>query len=126
VGDMRLGESWGRWHPFALVGSIALIVPQLIGTFGASRNQPGRHDVDALAIAIAVVGPPSLYAIRRYTPAVLWFIAGITAVYLVRGYAYGPVFISLVLAVVAAVVFGYRYAAWAAMGVVVVIHFAAN
>src|SRR5699024_1326640 len=100
AGCIGLGGAWGRWRPFALTLSIALVVPQLIGTFGASRNQPGREDIDALAIIIVVIGPLSLYAIARHTRPVLWFVAGITAVYLVRGYPYGPVFISLVLAVV--------------------------
>src|SRR5699024_6786646 len=90
---------------------------------GATEHQPERHDVDALAVIIVVVGPLSLYAIARHTRPVLWFIAGITAIYLVRGYAYGPVFISMALAVVVAVVLGYRYAAWAAMGAVVLVHF---
>lgn len=119
------GRAWGRWRPIALAASVLLIAPQLLGTLGAAEHQPERHDVDALAVFIVVAGPLSLYAIARHTRPVLWFIAGITAVYLVRGYAYGPVFISLALAVVVAVVFGYRYAAWAAMGAVVLVHFIA-
>lgn len=119
------GGAWGRWRPIALAVSVLLVVPQLLGTLGATEHQPERHDVDALAIIIVVAGPLSLYAMARHTRPVLWFIAGITAIYLVRGYAYGPVFISLALAVVVAVVLGYRYAAWAAMGAVVLVHFIA-
>jgi signal transduction histidine kinase len=55
---------------------------------------------------------------------VLWFVAAVTLGYLLRGYAYGPVIISLVVALFAAVVRGHRTAAWLAAGFVYVGHFA--
>ena len=43
---------------------------------------------------------------------VLWFVSAVTLVYLLRGYAYGPVILSAVVAVLVAVVRGHRTAAW--------------
>jgi signal transduction histidine kinase len=50
----------------------------------------------------------------------MWFVVAVTAVYLVRGYAYGPVLASLAIATVATVVLGHRATAWAGLATVIV------
>ena len=99
---------------------------QVIGTVGASRRQPDRHDLDALAIGLAIAGPVALLWMRRSPVRVLWFVAAVTLTYLLRGYPYGPMVISLVVALVVCVVTGHRVAAWLAAGFVYVGHFAAR
>ena len=46
-----------RWP--VVVGAVALAFFQTGGTFGASRNQTGDREPDALSIAITVLGPLS-------------------------------------------------------------------
>ena len=98
-----------------VLGSFALAVFQVVGTIGASRNQQAEHTLDALAIAIAVVGPLALMLLTLAPRAVIVFIAATIVVYLWRGYAYGPVFAGLAIAAAAVVARGHRLAAWLAM-----------
>jgi signal transduction histidine kinase len=101
-----------RARPRAIVGAVALAVFQVVGTFGASHNQTGHRDVDALTIAIAVLTALSLVQVVRWPRQVMWFVVGLIVVYLVRDYAYGPVFASLGIAAVVTVVRGHRLTAW--------------
>jgi signal transduction histidine kinase len=122
-----------RWAPglgrprgpiLGIVGPLVLTVFTVVGTFGAARGESGRHDIDALGIVLAVVVPLSLLAVRSHPVAVLWFVTLGTLGYLLRDYPYGPIMLSLVVAVVAAVMLGHRWAAWLALGVVYVGHLA--
>jgi signal transduction histidine kinase len=110
-----------RWHFLATVGPFVLAAIQVFGTFGASHNQPDTTDVDALAIMLLVVGPMSLLAIRIWPQAVLAFVTAVTFVYLARGYPYGPVFTSFLIAAVVNIVLGHRIAAWCAVGAALVL-----
>ena len=87
-----------RWP--VVLGAVALAFFQTGGTIGASRNQTGDRGIDALAIAIAVLGPLSLILLRRWPREVMAFVSAITVVYLLRDYAYGPVFACLAIATV--------------------------
>ena len=116
---MRAGTRW-----VSVAGPVLLAVFQVVGTFGASEGQPERRDVDAIAIVLVLAGPVALLFLRRFPVQVLWFVSAVTAGYLLAGYPYGPVVLSLVVAVVAAVVRGHRVAAWLAVGALFVTHFA--
>jgi signal transduction histidine kinase len=104
----------------ALFGLLPLLFFQVGGTVGASHNQTGHRGLDALAIVIAVLGPISLPFLFRWPRLVLWFVVAITVTYLLRDYAYGPVFASLAIATIATVVRGHRLTAWLGLGTVVV------
>jgi signal transduction histidine kinase len=99
-----------------VLGPLALTVFTVVGTFGAARGEPDRHGLDALAIGLAVAVPLSLAAFRRYPVGVLWFVTGGTLLYLERDYPYGPIMLSLIVALVLAVMSGHRTWAWAAAG----------
>lgn len=103
-----------------LLGSLVLTFFQVGGTVGASQNQTGHRDLDALTILIAVLGPLSLPFLVRWPRQVLWFVVAITITYLLRDYAYGPVFASLAIATVGTIVRGHRVTAWLGLGTVVV------
>lgn len=107
----------------ALVGVIALAVFQVGGTIGANHNQPGHRALDGVAIAIAVSGPLSLVSMGRWPRSVMWFVVAITVAYVLRDYAYGPVFVSLAVAVAAAVVAGHRATAWVGLAAVLIANF---
>jgi signal transduction histidine kinase len=113
-----------RWRGAAVAGPVALAAFQVVGTFGAAHGQTDRRALDALAIVLAVAGPVALLWLRRAPVPVLWSVAAVTLVYLLRGYAYGPVVLSLAVALLAAVVRGHRAAAWLAAGFVYLGHFA--
>ncbi|MDX6276810.1 MAG: hypothetical protein QOJ72_938 [Nocardioidaceae bacterium] len=111
-----------RIRPRAAVCVAVLTVIQVVGTFGASHNQTGHRGIDALAIAVAVLGPASLLFVFRHTRQVFWFVAAITSAYLLRNYAYGPVFASMAIATVVTVVRGWRLTAWLGLGAVVSVY----
>jgi signal transduction histidine kinase len=116
VSDVRkLGVRWP-----VVLGAVALAFFQTGGTFGASRNQTGDRPIDALTIAITVLGPLSLILMRRWPREVMGFVSAITLVYLLRDYAYGPVFVTLAIATVSTVVLGHRLTAWLGLGTVLV------
>ena len=98
------------------LSALAVAVLEVVGTFGASNNQPDRRQVDALCLALVLIGPAAL-AVRDRAPrfAAAAAIASIS-VYLAFGYAYGPVFLSGIVAVVALVLRGDRRYAWAFAG----------
>jgi signal transduction histidine kinase len=94
----------------------ALAAFQVIGTHFAHADQPDRHAPDAIAIVLLIAGPLALFARRRHPVGVLLFVLATVETYLALGYAYGPIFFSLVIAIYTAVVEGHRRAAWLAAG----------
>jgi signal transduction histidine kinase len=99
----------------ATVGPFVLAVIQVVGTVGASHNQPGSTDLDHLAVVLLVGGPLSLLGIRRYPQAILWLVTAVTFAYIARGYPYGPVFAAFLIAVVVNVAIGNRLVGWLAV-----------
>jgi signal transduction histidine kinase len=93
---------------------------QLVGSFGAAGNQPERRAIDAVAVVLVLAGPVAL-AVRDRWPLVAVGVSLATVdVYLGLGYPYGPIFLSVVLALYSAVQAGQRRATWllAAVGYV--------
>ncbi|MFD8795723.1 sensor histidine kinase [Streptomyces vinaceus] len=78
--------------------------------------QPGREPVDAVGRMLLLLAPALLLLRHRYPVPVLYGVCALTLGYLAGGYPYGPVFLSVALACLAAVVAGHRYAAWGAVG----------
>ncbi|MEV7967349.1 histidine kinase [Sphaerisporangium sp. NPDC088356] len=103
---------------------------QVWGSMAAQRGQihpadPGtRVPLDTLGLALLTVGPAALVARRAHPAATLWVTIVATCVYVYGGFAYGPVFISPIFAIVNAVMTGHRRAAWAAGGVLFLFFFA--
>src|SRR3954453_12408269 len=94
-----------------LLSALGIAAFQVIGTFGASNNQPDRKGVDALAIALVLAGPLVL-AVRDRWPLVAVAVSIIAAdIYIALGYPFGPIFWSIVVALFAAVLAGRRRAA---------------
>ena len=84
---------------------------QVVGTHFASLEQPGRRSFDALAVLFLIAGPIALLFRRRNPVVVLWFVLAVTVGYFLLDYPRGPIFISLVIALVTTVMAGRRIAA---------------
>ena len=88
-----------------------LAAVQLAGTVGAAHGQHGRIAPDALALALALVGPVALAVPGRPEVALIASVAAASA-YLALGYTFGPVVLSAAVALVLAVQAGRRVEAW--------------
>src|SRR5688572_3707166 len=110
---MGSGSRSATWLSALVVGLF-----QLVGTFGASDNQPERRAVDAVAVVLVLLGPAALAVRDRWPLIAVAVAAGAVDVYIGRGHAYGPVFLSVVVALFSAVQAGRRRSTWllAALG----------
>jgi signal transduction histidine kinase len=109
---------YGPPRRFWLFGPVALAFVQVVGTFGASRNQPEARAPDVIAVLIVLAGPASLYFLGRRPRTVLLFVTAITSLYVAMGYPAGPVFASFVISAVVNVARSRRVEAWGAVGAV--------
>jgi signal transduction histidine kinase len=82
-----------------------------VGTFFASQGQPDRRRFDAGAVVLLLVAAGALAWRRRHPVAVLGVVFGAVLIYLVLGYAAGPIWLALIIAYFTAVVAGHRLAA---------------
>lgn len=104
------------------------VVPLVVGLFqvmgstgaDAHMNYPRVH-LDILAYALLVAGPVALLFRRRFPASALAAVMAITVLYLLRGYVFGPVFLSPVAAIVSAVNTGRRALSWIIGGAAVAV-----
>jgi signal transduction histidine kinase len=112
---MRGRERWTHQGPPPVARYVLAFVVGVIqvgGSFGAAHGQPQRRALDALAVLLLLVAPVAITVLRRFPVQAVAAIAVATAAYLGRGYPYGPIFLGLVVGLVAAVVRGHRVVAW--------------
>jgi signal transduction histidine kinase len=96
----------------AIALSVGLALLQTIGTTFAGDDQPRREALDVLGYVLLIVGPAMLLGRKRAPIAVLIGTIATTLLYLGLGYPYGPVFLSIIVAIFTAVTRGRRLAAW--------------
>jgi signal transduction histidine kinase len=90
---------------------------QVVGSFGAASDQPDRKAIDVLAVILVLIGPIAL-ALRDRWPLVAIAASVIAAnVYVGFGYPYGPIFLSVAVALFAAVQQGRRRSAAVLAGI---------
>lgn len=94
-GDQR---GW-RWAAADVALALALLVIGLLGTDLAGDDQPGSRPVDAGCRVLIVVAALALTARHRAPAAVLAVVSVATTIYLVIGYPYGPILLTLLVAV---------------------------
>ncbi|WP_211877513.1 sensor histidine kinase [Pseudarthrobacter albicanus] len=91
---------------------IAVASVQVVGTLFAAARQPDHRPLDALAFALLLAGPAAL-SLRRRAPLVMLPAAVAAAgAYLALGYPWGPVLLSLALALILTAAAGKRWQAW--------------
>jgi len=103
--------------PLAIWASAVVVaVIQVAGSFGAAHDQPKRLAIDAVGVALLLAGPAALGVRTR------WPLVGAGGpilaadLYLGRGYPYGPVFLSVIVGLVYAVLVGERRRVWVVAG----------
>ncbi len=108
-----------------LPSTLVLLVVQLAGSRFAEHAQPGRHPLNAVGILLLVAGPLLLLGRARHPVAALVGTSAVCVVYLLLGFPYGPVFLSVAVGFVHAVLAGHRRAAWGCGGALYAAHLAA-
>jgi signal transduction histidine kinase len=83
--------------------AVGIAVFQLVGSFGAAHNQPERKGIDALALVLVLLGPAALAVRDRWPLGAVAVAAGAADLYVGLGYPYGPIFVSVVIALFNAV-----------------------
>ncbi|WP_040686174.1 sensor histidine kinase [Nocardia vinacea] len=103
-GESKRGPVVQDWVLALVVAAI-----QVVGGRNANLRQTGVHSLDAFGYVLLLIGPVALLLRRSYPlPALLVTIAS-CAVYLLGGYGYGPIFVSLVIAFISAAIVGSRW-----------------
>jgi signal transduction histidine kinase len=92
--------------------ALAIGLFQLVGSFGAAGNQPERKAIDALAVVLVLAGPVALAFRDRWPLVAVGVSLAAVDVYVGLGYPYGPIFLSVVVALYSAVQAGQRRATW--------------
>lgn len=96
---------------------IAVALIQVLGTVFSASHQAAAHPLDPLAVVLLLAGPAAL-SFRTRMPAVMLPITlAATAVYLLLGYAWGPIALSLALSIVLTAAAGLRWQAWLGAGI---------
>jgi signal transduction histidine kinase len=78
---------------------VGMAVFGVVGSIGAAGNQPDRRPLDAVAYALILLASAALLARRRHPVAVLAVTVATTVAYLALDYPYGPVFLTVWIAV---------------------------
>lgn len=89
--------------------ALVVAVVQVIGGNLANLHQSGIRDLDVLGVFLLVAGPLLLIGRRIHPVPVFLGVLAVTATYLLVGYGYGPIFLSLVIAFLTAASRGSRW-----------------
>jgi signal transduction histidine kinase len=107
----------GLFFKSRLVLPVVVAIIQVMGTFSAAQHEPSRRALDLLAVVLLLAGPAALTVRDRYPVPVLLFTFTVAFAYELLGYVAGPNFLSVAVAVVAAIVRGHRRAGIAVVAI---------
>ncbi len=90
---------------------IALVVGviQVFGSLGANANQPQARALDAIAVVALLAGPAALTLRSRHPLPVFAVALTAAAAYVLGGYGFGPIFLSVLLAFLTLAASGSRW-----------------
>src|SRR5579871_1444906 len=95
--------------------ALAVGLVQAGAAYGAAHHHQPQHAWHPLAVALVAAGPAALLVRRRYPVAVLAVAYSAALAYWLAGYGRGPLFLTLIVAFVTAVMAGRRRAAIACL-----------
>jgi signal transduction histidine kinase len=99
-------------RPGIWLSALGIAVFQVVGSFGAAANQPGRRAIDGVALVLVLLGPAALALRDRWPVPAAAVAVGAADVYVGLGYPYGPIFVSVVVGLFMGVWSGHRRATW--------------
>jgi signal transduction histidine kinase len=99
------------------LSALGVAALQVVGSFGAVDSQPERRALDVLAVVLLLIGPAALAVRDRWPVAAVAVSIAAVVVYIGRGHPYGPIFVSVIVALYSAVQAGHRRSAWLLAGV---------
>jgi signal transduction histidine kinase len=106
------------WWWLDVFPALVVAIVQVAGTVAAGHNQPERSSLDALGVALLLVGPAALLVRRRWPEASLAVAFSAALAYWLTDYPRGPAgFPALIFALVTAVLAGRRAFAWGSLAV---------
>jgi signal transduction histidine kinase len=107
-------DAMRRWpRPAIALSALAIGAFQLVGSFGAARTHAtGRSGMDAVAVILVLAGPLALAVRDRWPLGALTVTMASACLYVGLGYVYGPIFLSVIVAMVYAVLTGHRRETW--------------
>jgi signal transduction histidine kinase len=108
-----LGMRRSVWTEVALV--VAVAGAEIGPTAAIAHNRPDHGDLGVAGITLLLLGAAALPWRLRYPSWVLGFVFVTTAAYWGLGYARGPIFFALIIALINAVMTGHRRAAIASV-----------
>lgn len=103
-------------RPSIWLTALAVAVLAVVGSFGAAEGQPDRRGIDAIAIALLLLGPAALAVRDRWPVGAVAASIAAACVFIGRGHPFGPIFLCVVVALFGAVQSGRRLHAWVAAG----------
>ncbi|WP_025346796.1 sensor histidine kinase [Nocardia nova] len=92
-----------------VVLTLVVTVIQVGAGHAANAHQADVRSLDGIGYALLVAGPVLLLLRRRYPRSVFVAVLAVTAGYLLAGYGYGPIFVSLIIAFLTAASRGSRW-----------------
>jgi signal transduction histidine kinase len=101
---------FGQLHPLAVVVPIAFV--QVVFTFGAAAGQHQLDRLNALTFIIALASAGALAWRRSYPIPTLIAVYALLTAYFALHFPYGPIFLSIVVALFSATANGPRVPAW--------------
>ena len=101
-----------RITPAWLAAAAGLAVFQVIGSFGAADNQADRRGIDAVAVVLVLIGPAAVALVARWPLPSAAAALGAADLFIGLGYPYGPVFVSSIVCLFAAVQVAPRRGVW--------------
>jgi len=108
-----------RRRPLVGLAVMAAVI-QVVGTHFAAPRQPFAHQLDLFGVLLLLAGPALLLLHRRAPEVILGGAVVVTATYLALGYPWGPVPLSLALALILATAARRRVFSWSVAGALVV------
>ncbi|UXM92914.1 sensor histidine kinase [Paenarthrobacter sp. JL.01a] len=96
---------------------ITVAVIQIVGTLFSAGHQAAPRPLDAFAVLLLLAGPAGLAFRKREPRAMLPVALLATGAYLALGYAWGPIVLSLALAIIMTAAAGLRWQAWTGAGI---------
>jgi signal transduction histidine kinase len=104
-------------RPSIWLTAVGVAAVAVVGSFGAAGGQPDRRGLDAVAIGLLLVGPAALALRDRWPVGAVVASMAAACVFIGRGHPFGPIFLSVVVALFSAVQARRRVQTWVAAAV---------